>query len=143
MGQVREIAFQLRFEIEQEVAELNGRQLSSIHMLLLCELSKAAYFQLTPLTKAFQFQGDTFFFRTVFSPFVSQIKTRVPLNRLNFFSNVNFQIVFQGKFAAMAGKRKESVRSLLVSQAHSCLHCIPEARVTNQGENNTRLFKYK
>lgn len=35
MGQVREIAFQLRFETEREVAELDRRQLSPIQMLLL------------------------------------------------------------------------------------------------------------
>lgn len=35
MGQVREIAFQLRFEIEKEVGELEERQLSPICMLLL------------------------------------------------------------------------------------------------------------
>lgn len=51
MGQVREIAFQLRFETEWEVAELDGRQLSPIHMLLLS--IKGSLLLGYPLTKAF------------------------------------------------------------------------------------------
>lgn len=104
MGQVREIAFQLRFEIEWEVGELEERR---YHPFVCCSyISKAAYSQHTPLTKAFQFQGDTEFYRNVFPLLIIWFKTRIPLNRLKMSSDANFQIMFQEKPAAVAEESK-------------------------------------